>query len=256
MPRFISFIIPAHNEEGEIGPTLSAIAAAAAGLPTGVGHEVIVACDACSDRTAEIAREHGALAVEFEARHIAAARNRGAAAAHTGVPAEEHLCLFVDADTRVSAAAVVEAIEAVRAGAVGGGASVRFEGEIPRWSTRLLPVINALFRMFRFAGGCFFFVRRDHFEAAGRWDEGVYAGEEINTAKALKRRGRFHIIRSPVLTSGRKMRTYSGLEVLRFILRNALSGGRMLKSRDDLDIWYGPRRPDPGAGTAGNQPKE
>lgn len=253
MLRFISFIIPAHNEEGEIGPTLSAIGDAAAALPARVAHEVIVACDACSDRTAGIARAHGALAVEFEARHIAAARNRGMAASNRGVPAEEHLYLFVDADTRVNAQAVAKAIEAVRAGAVGGGAPVRFEGEIPGWSRLMLPAINGLFRVLRFTGGCFFFVRRDHFESVGGWDECVFAGEEINLARALKRRGRFHIIGSPVLTSGRKLRTYSGMEVLRFMARNALCGGRMLKSRDDLDIWYGPRRPDPGAGTAGDR---
>ena len=64
--------------------------------------------------------------------------------------------------------------------------------------------------------------------------------------RALKRRGRFVVVRDPVLTSGRKLRTYSGREVAAILFGAALRGERGLNSRDGLELWYGERRPDPG----------
>ncbi|MFM9959579.1 MAG: glycosyltransferase [Phycisphaerales bacterium] len=246
MLRFISFILPAHNEAEHIGAALDALTRVAAALPPGIGHEIIVACDACTDATASIARAGGAQAIEFDKRHIAASRNHGAAEASRALPPDQHLYLFVDADTHANARSVSEAIDAVASGrAIAGGAPVAFDGEIPRWSRITLPAFNTLFRWFRLTGGCFFFVRRDHFDAVAGWDESVFAGEEINLARALKRRGRFHIVRTPVLTSGRKLRTHTTGELLSLIWHNALSGGKMLRDRDRLTLWYGPRRTDP-----------
>ncbi|HEV3263874.1 MAG TPA: glycosyltransferase, partial [Gemmataceae bacterium] len=53
-----SFIIPAHNEEALIGRTLSALHEFAPALSE--PYEIIVANDTSTDRTGEIAREHGA----------------------------------------------------------------------------------------------------------------------------------------------------------------------------------------------------
>jgi hypothetical protein len=62
---------------------------------------------------------------------------------------------------------------------------------------------------------------------------------------ALKRRGRFVVLRESVTTSGRKLRTYTGAEVLLIFGRFALSGPRSLRKRDGLELWYGKRREDP-----------
>lgn len=247
MVTFVSFIIPAHNEAEHIEATVSAIAEAARSLPPGVGHEIVVACDACTDQTPRIARGLGARAVEFEKRQISASRNQGAlsAAAAAKVPATNHMYLFVDADTRVSPASVREAVDALGAGCVGGGAPVEFDGDVPRWVPVVLPIVTALFRFFRLTGGAFLFARRDHFEAVGGWDESVFASEEIILAKALKRRGEFRIVRTPVLTSGRKLRTFTGREMLALVGKHVITGGRMLRRREGLEMWYGPRREDP-----------
>jgi hypothetical protein len=48
-----------------------------------------------------------------------------------------------------------------------------------------------------------------------------------------------------VLTSGRKVRTYSGGEILKSALRIAFAGRAGVRDRSRLDLWYAPRRPDP-----------
>ena len=73
--------------------------------------------------------------------------------------------------------------------------------------------------------------------------------EEAALSRALHRQGRFVVLRETVTTSGRKLRAYSGREVLRVLLRLAVSGSNAVRRRETLDIWYGERRPDPEADT-------
>ena len=53
------------------------------------------------------------------------------------------------------------------------------------------------------------------------------------------------ILREAVLTSGRKLRTYSGWELLRAFARIGLAGRAGVKDRSRLGIWYDRRRSDP-----------
>ena len=78
-PHLISFVIPAWNEESVLGPTLAAVSVATRHLAE--ASEVIVADDSSTDRTAEIARQHGARVVTVQHRQISATRNAGARAA-------------------------------------------------------------------------------------------------------------------------------------------------------------------------------
>jgi hypothetical protein len=48
-----------------------------------------------------------------------------------------------------------------------------------------------------------------------------------------------------VITSGRKLRTYSGKEFLGILVRMALNGTGSVKRRDNMEMWYGERRKDP-----------
>ena len=84
--------------------------------------------DSSTDRTAEIAREHGARVVAVDVHQIAAARNAGARAAVGS------LLVFVDADTIVSPRVLRAAVETLRGGAVGGGTSAVFEPGAPPWA--------------------------------------------------------------------------------------------------------------------------
>jgi Glycosyl transferase family 2 len=224
----LSFIIPAHNESELIGRTLAAIheCARAVGEP----HEAIVVDDASVDGTGPIAEEHGARVVAVNFRQIAATRNAGARVA-TG-----DLFFFVDADTMVTARALRAALSALQRGAVGGGAAVRFDGPVPLYATIMerlvLPVVLPLLRM---APGCFLFCKRRAYLAAGGFNEGLYWSEEVAFGKQLQRQGRFVILREFVITSGRKLRTHSALDMLRVGARLALG------QRAGLDYWYGPR---------------
>ena len=228
----ISFVVPAYNEEKYLGPTLAAIRSAADAV--GEPYEIVVADDASSDATAAVALQGGARVVRVDKRQIAATRNAGARAS-TG----EHL-VFVDADTRVDAALVAEALAAMRSGAVGGGARVRMDPS-PFWANVFMAVFTPVyFGLARFAAGCFVFCTRGAFDAAGGFDESTYAGEEIHFSRALKGLGRFVILRERVATSPRKVEGRGFWQMMRInlhVMRKAGFEGR-IRRREDAGFWY------------------
>ena len=234
--RLVSFIIPAWNEEALLGHTLQALADAASVLT--VPYEVVVADDASTDGTARIAREHGARVVSVSHRQISATRNTGARAA------QGDLLIFIDADTLVTPDVVRAAVRAVTEGAIGGGCTVEFDGRIPVYARIALPMFTRLYRAAKLAAGCFLFATREAFEAVSGFSEKVYASEECWLSWALRKRGRFVILREHVVTSSRKLRTYSGWEILRALFWLTIQGLTARESKG-MDIWYGPRRTDP-----------
>lgn len=232
----LSFIVPAHDEEASIEATVRAIAAAASSA--GIAHEIVVVDDASTDRTAQLAAAAGARVVPVSLRQIAAARNAGARAA------QGEVFVFVDADTLIASDVVMGLVRVMSEGAVGGGAAVRFDEPTPRWVRFVLPLSIWMARRFRITGGCFLFCSRSDFDAVGGFDETLYASEEISLCRALRKRGDFVILREAVLTSGRKLRTYTGWEILGAMLRIAFAGRAGVMNRSRLGIWYAPRRPD------------
>jgi glycosyltransferase involved in cell wall biosynthesis len=232
----ISFIVPAHNEERLLGPTIAAIHAAA--REVGVEYELIVVDDASTDGTAAIARTNGARVVRVDFRQIGRSRNAGAHAA-TG-----QALVFVDADTIVSAATLTATIAVLGEGAAGGGATIDVDGRLPIWARVMLPIIREGLRVQHLAAGCYLFCSRAAFDASGGFDERLYAAEELAFSRALRRHGRVVILRERVMTSGRKLRSHSGWEVLRLCGALAREGTALVRSRDRLSIWYGDRRDD------------
>lgn len=87
MAQSVSVVIPAYNAEATI-----AQAVASAFDQTQPPDEVIVACDGCTDETAKIAKEHGAMTLELEKANGSVARNKGFAAS-----SGSHV-FFLDAD--------------------------------------------------------------------------------------------------------------------------------------------------------------
>lgn len=204
------------------------------GLP--VDHEIVVADDASDDATGEIAQAFGAQVVREHHRQIAATRNAGARTA-TG-----NLLIFVDADTLVTEELVRETYEAFQAGAVGGGARVKFDGRLPFWARVMLIPLVRLYILFKLAPGCFLFCTREAFESTGGFNEQMFAGEETDMTLRLHKLGRFVITKSHVITSARKVRDHSAGEIAGVLFRSLIRGRKGVAKREGLELWYAPRR--------------
>jgi glycosyltransferase involved in cell wall biosynthesis len=238
----VSFIIPARNEATRIGRTLTAIRAAAQGLPE--PYEIIVADDGSTDRTGEIAAAHGATVVRVDNRQIAATRNAGARASKGDV------LFFIDADTVATEPAVQAGVAAIRDGAVAGGCVFRFDDPLPFWLSALYPAAEICGRWLRLVGGCFLFCRRSAFDAVGGFREDYDVGEELLFVRAIKQQGRFVVPRPVVLTSGRRLECLRGwrgpaavLLLAKFIL--VRPSRRTMRQLANLG-GYGPDAPRPG----------
>ncbi len=243
MPR-ISLVIPAYNEERALPRLLDSVAAAARAYAHGrAAVEVIVADNASTDRTAEIARAHGARMIPVAKRAIAAARNAGAAAACGEILA------FVDADTRIHVGtfdAIDRALASERV--VGGATGVTLD----RWSVGLAVTFALLMPMVwatSFDTGVVFCRRRD-FESIGGYDEGLRVAEDVAFLVALRRLGRRRGRRLTRLqgvkavASTRKFDEHGDWHYLTLLPRAAV--GFALRGRAGLrkleEYWYEPRR--------------
>src|SRR5436190_12313762 len=230
----ISFIVPAYNEEHELSYTLAAIREGVSGATQ--PHEIIVVDDASTDATPEIGAQAGAGVISIDRRQIAAARNAGARAA------QGQYLFFVDADTRINRTHVAGAITALRVGYAGGSARVVADGFIPLWGRILLRAFCALYFGLNLGAGAFLFTTRHNFEAVGGFDERLFVGEEVYFSLALRKLGRFKVLREPILTSGRKLRMYSMRRVFVRLFSIVVGGPTAARSRDKLDVWYDGKR--------------
>ncbi len=176
----VSVIIPAHNEEKYVVRCIDSVKRAAACVKCGV--EIIVVCNRCTDRTAELAAENGARVVTDESRCIATVRNAGIKAARGKV------IVTIDCDNRMTEGTLREILGMLNSGRyIGGGAPLRFE----RYSAALWIndiMCRAGFRATGLYCGIFWAEKRT-FDAIGGFVE-KKAGEDIATAKALRAYGK------------------------------------------------------------------
>jgi hypothetical protein len=107
----------------------------------------------------------------------------------------------------------------------------------------MMPIVGFAFRRLHWAAGCFLYCSRAAFNAVHGFDEKLFVSEEIALSRALHKHGKFVVLKEQVVTSGRKLRTYSGREMAWTMLRIGLGGRRALRDRRALGMWYGPRRP-------------
>jgi len=239
----ISVVVPAFNEERLLPQSLAAISAASSAFAAAGWTTELIVCDNNStDRTADIALAAGAIVVFEPINQIGRARNSGAARA-TG-----DWLLFVDADSCPTRDLFVDVVTVISSGTcVAGGSTVRvdlnglvYAAGIGWW--------NLLSRTCKWAAGSFIFCETAVFREIGGFTERLYAAEEIDLFRRLKRlarrRRRSLVIlhRHPLLTSARKAHLYTISEVLRFWGRTLLSGGRTFRNREGAFPWYDGRR--------------
>jgi len=174
--------------------------------------------------------------IRIDRRHIAASRNAG------GRAAQGEYLFFIDADTRINRAHITGAIAAMEAGYVGGSARVNMDGLIPIWGRMLLLGFSSVYFGLNLGAGAFLFTTGHNFDIVGGFDEQYFAGEEVYFSLALKRLGRFKVLREPVVTSGRKLRMYPAKHFLRKFFGVIVRGPRGVRSRAQLSLWYDGKR--------------
>jgi glycosyltransferase involved in cell wall biosynthesis len=239
----ISVVIPAFNEEQGLGASLRSVRRAMTAFDDARWASELIVCDNNStDRTAAIAREAGADVVFEPVNQISRARNRGAARA-TG-----DWLIFVDADSHPSRELFTDVCRAIESGRyVAGGSTVCFAR--PDAAVAFLgSTWNAISRVMHWAAGSFVFCDAGVFRTIGGFSQELYAGEEIDLSRRLKRtardRGQAVVIlhHHPLLTSARKAKLYSQREMLGFLARTIIRRGRTLRSAEECFSWYDGRR--------------
>ena len=239
----ISIVIPAFNEERLIAETLRCvIAATTAFTRRGWQTELIVCDNNSTDRTAEIARDAGAKVVFEPVNQIARARNRGAEAA-TG-----DWLVFVDADSQPSAELFGDVAEQIQSGrCLAGGSTVRLDGHYPK-AGAATGLWNWISRTFHWLAGSFIFCDAAAFRKIGGFSNELFASEEIDLSRRLKKLARAEgkkiviLHRHPLVTSARKVQLYTLREHLSFLAKTILTRGKTLNSREACHTWYDGRR--------------
>lgn len=239
----MSVIVPAFNEERGLAATLASIRDAMHVFDgSGWSSELIVCDNNSTDRTAAIAKEYGAQVVFEPINQISRARNAGAA------HADGDWLLFIDADSHPSRELFLDMAQAIRdRRCLAGGSTVRLDID------DLVPGLavggwNIISRLTRWAAGSFIFCEAAAFRELGGFSLELYAAEEIELSRRLKRlarrRRRTMVIlhRHPLQTSARKARLYTAREALTFVLKTIVLRGRTLRNAEECYQWYDGRR--------------
>ena len=239
----LSVVVPAFNEEKLLPGTLAAVADAVRGAGyTAQEWELRVADNASTDRTAALAREAGASVVHESRRQIARARNAGAR------DARGRWLLFVDADTQPSSGLLCATRTLMESGrCCGAGALIQGRGSPPAVRA-MIGAWNLISRTLTMACGAYVLCRADAFRELGGFNEELYAAEELDLSRRLRRWGaprglRFEIVRDAKLdTSLRKLELYSARELAGMAVRGLLQPRRALRDPRFLGHWYDGRR--------------
>lgn len=242
-PRF-SLIIPAYNEEAYLPALLSSVEKARSrytGGPDDV--EVLVADNASTDSTADLARSSGCRVVRENRRVIAAVRNTGARSARGDV------FVFIDADNIMHPDTFNAIDRGLSTGKVIAGASgvamQRMSFAIAVTYALMVPLVW----LTRMDTGVVF-CRRQDFEAIGGYNEDLLFAEDVKLLWDLMRLGRkqgrkLTRIRSiKAVFSTRKFDRFGDWHWLGLVLRFAVG---LLFSRSSVDrfahiYWYGNQR--------------
>ncbi len=201
--------------------------------------EVIVADNASTDATADIAVRRGCRVVPVARRVSAAARNGGARAARG-----EILC-FVDADMRVHSdtfGAIERAMASDRA--IGGATGVTLE----RWSVGLACTYLMLLPMVWLTGmdTGVVFCRREDFWQVGGYDESRPIAEDVTFLWALRRLGRrrrarlVRVTEAKAVASTRKFDRYGDWHYFTRVLPRVVAAGFRPSRLGGFidDYWY------------------
>jgi glycosyltransferase involved in cell wall biosynthesis len=222
---------------------LSAInAACAAFARRGWRFELVVCDNNSTDRTAEIARAAGARVTFEPINQISRARNSGAAAACGD------WLIFVDADSFPSENLFARAAEEICSGKCAGGGCLVQLDEDTSAGRFVVGLWNLLSRVMKWPAGSFICCEANLFHQVGGFSTKLYASEELDFARRLKKAARASCRRLVIITderlvtSARKMRLYSRREHFRFFFKALLRPRMVTARREECLLWYDGRR--------------
>jgi glycosyltransferase involved in cell wall biosynthesis len=240
-----SVIIPAYNEEKFLPRLLESINVAASNYSSGCDQiEVVVADNDSTDRTAEVASQHGARVVHVAKRRIAAARNGGARAA-----SGEILC-FIDADSAVHPQTFNEIERVMNTQRYVWGVT----GAVPERNSVGPLITHYMFMPMVWLTGLdigLSFCRSEDWHAVGGYDETRLYAEDVLFPWALRRLGRTRgqrMIRVPrvkALSSARKFDQFGEWHYFSIMMRQIFKSLVTWNWNDEKlaeRYWYRPER--------------
>jgi glycosyltransferase involved in cell wall biosynthesis len=234
-----SIVIPACDEEAYLPACLDGVERAARRLGESV--EVIVVDNDSRDRTPEIARTRGAVVVHEARKCLSVVRNRG-----TAVACGKYLA-FVDADSVMSDGMLVAIKEVLDSGRYIGGGVAHVRPDRLSLGILVSVVCFVPFALWRIRTSCtLFYTTPEAFNAIGGFDESLYAVEDIDFGKRLRRLGKQrglkykNLVRAHVTTSSRKFDEFGDW----FIARHPIKVWKAFRNdrRVAEELWYRRRR--------------
>jgi len=183
----IAVVIPALNEQIQLGRTLQALHASIERCAVPV--QVIVVDNESNDDTAKIAREAGAEVISEAVHNVARVRNTGARAASGDV------LVFLDADILVPLPFLARVVEEMSAPDCCGGAADVSHQPSSKLVRAYLLGWRLLGRMLGMAQGAAQFCRREAFARLGGYDEALYMGEDVDFYWRMRKLGTVKFLR-------------------------------------------------------------
>ena len=163
----ISVIIPAYNEEKYLGATLENVKEAIREYHEKYSSaiETLVVNNNSTDRTEEVAREHGAQVVFEEKNQIAAARNAGGRAARGEIVA------FLDADDHISSNLLTIVHEVMSSSNYIGGGVARIFRDRRLLLAEWLEKVNNFNRRWIGVSAGLIYTHKETFDKLGGFDQ-------------------------------------------------------------------------------------
>lgn len=239
MPPTLSVIIPAWNEEKRVGEAVDSLkrAAQAYERERGCTTEVIVVDNNSKDRTADVARQHGARVVFEPVNNIGKARNAGAKAALGKYIA------FCDADNQVTENLLVLIHDHLENPQIAGGGTW-IEPANHNFKIDFFYFVWGVYVRCSGVGVGMMHARKDDFWSFGGFDETIYAAEDVQLAYDLAKLGKprsqkFELIKKGwIITSTRKIDQTPLFAMLAKLIGFGFGLQKKIRSKAYCEHWY------------------
>jgi glycosyltransferase involved in cell wall biosynthesis len=230
----LSVIIPAWNEEKYVGHAIASLKQAAAVYKRerGCTAEIIVVDNNSSDRTGDVARQHGVQVVAEPINNIGRARNTGVRAARGKYLA------FCDADNQVTENLLVLIHDHLEDSTVAGGGTW-IEPAQHNFKIDFFYTLWGIYVRCSRVGVGMMHCRKADFETFGGFDETIYAAEDVQLAYDLKKFGKFNLIKQGwIITSTRKIDQTPLVDMITKLIGFGFGLQKKIRSKEYCEHWY------------------